>query len=275
VPARRATIGGLELAYHEDGGGAGGPPVFCVHGLTRNARDFDAVIAALKPHRRVIAVDVAGRGDSAWLADPSHYAVPVYTQQLLGLLDQLGCPQVDWIGTSMGGLIGMTVAATQPQRIRRFVINDIGPFIPQAALARIAAYMKVDHAWPTLDAAERHFRTNYAPFGPLTDAQWRHLTETSVRPGPTGGLVPAYDPALTDAFKDANPADVILWPLWAEIRQPVLVVRGADSDLLLRPTALGMVARGDVALAEFSGMGHAPSLLAEDQIAALSQWLLA
>jgi pimeloyl-ACP methyl ester carboxylesterase len=274
VTARKATVGDVALAYHEDGSGSG-PPVFCVHGLTRNARDFDAVIAALKPHRRVIAVDVAGRGDSAWLTDKTHYAVPVYAQQLLGLLDQLGCQQVDWIGTSMGGLIGMTVAATQPQRIRRLAVNDIGPFIPKEALARIAAYMKVDHAWPDLAAAEHHFRTNHAPFGPLTDAQWRHLTETSVRPGPNGGLMPAYDPALTDAFKGENPADINLWPLWAEIRQPVLVVRGADSDLLLRPTALGMVARGDVALAEFAGMGHAPSLLPADQIAALSQFLLA
>jgi pimeloyl-ACP methyl ester carboxylesterase len=275
VVAKKLSVGGVELAYHEDGSSAGGPPVFCVHGLNRNARDFDAVIAALKPHRRVIAVDVAGRGDSAWLADKSHYAVPVYAQQLLGLLDQLGCPQVDWIGTSMGGLIGMTVAATQPQRIRRFVINDIGPFIPKAALARIAAYMAVNHAWPDLAAAEQHFRTSYAPFGPLTDAQWRHLTETSVRPDASGRLVPANDPAMADAFKAVEPADLNLWPLWAEIRQPILVLRGAVSDLLLRPTALGMVARGDVALAEFAGIGHAPSLLADDQLATLSKWLLA
>jgi pimeloyl-ACP methyl ester carboxylesterase len=274
VAAKKATVGGVALAYHEEGGGSG-PPVFCVHGLTRNARDFDAVIAALKPHRRVIAVDVAGRGDSAWLSDKSHYAVPVYAQQLLGLLDQLDCPQVDWIGTSMGGLIGMTVAAVQPQRIRRFVINDIGPFIPKAALARIAAYMKVEHAWPDLAAAERHFRTNHAPFGPLTDAQWRHLTETSVRPGPNGGLVPAYDPAMADVFKAVEPADINLWSQWGAIKQPVLVLRGADSDLLLRPTALGMVARGDVALAEFAGMGHAPSLLPDDQLAVVSKFLLA
>jgi pimeloyl-ACP methyl ester carboxylesterase len=274
VPARKATVGDVELAYIEDGSGSG-PPVFCVHGLTRNARDFDAVIASVKPHRRVIAVDVAGRGDSAWLADKTQYNNPVYAQQLLALLDQLGLQQVDWIGTSMGGLIGMILAATQPQRIRRFAINDIGPFIPKAALARIAAYMTVDNAWPDMAAAERHFRTHHAPFGPLTDAQWRNLTETSVRPGATGGLVPAYDPAIADVFKTTVPADIALWPLWAEIRQPVLVLRGADSDLLLRPTALGMVARGDVALAEFAGMGHAPSLLPDDQLAVIAKFLLA
>jgi pimeloyl-ACP methyl ester carboxylesterase len=272
--AKRATVGGVELAYREDGNGTAGPPVFCVHGLTRNARDFDQVIETLKPHRRVIAVDVAGRGDSGRLADQSQYAYPVYTQQLLALLDQLGIDQVDWIGTSMGGLIGMMAAATVPARIRRFVINDIGPFIPKAALARIAAYMAVPHAWPTIEAAEAHYRANYAPFGPLTDAQWRHLTETSVRRG-EGGLVPAYDPAMTEAFKSVEPADIMLWPLWAEIRQPILVLRGADSDLLLRPTALGMVARGDVALREFAGIGHAPSLLARDQLDAIAGFLAA
>ncbi|MBI3514101.1 MAG: alpha/beta hydrolase [Proteobacteria bacterium] len=274
MAAHRATVDGVALAYIEDGAGHGGPPVLCVHGLTRNARDFDSVIATLKPHRRVIAVDVAGRGDSGWLADPTRYNYAVYTQQLLTLLDQLKVDQVDWIGTSMGGLIGMMVAATAPQRIRRFVINDIGPFIPKAALARIAGYIGVSHVWPTIEAAEAHYRKNSAPFGPLTDAQWRHLTETSVRPA-TGatGFVPAYDPALADAFKAVEPADVDLWSMWAEIRQPILVLRGADSDLLLKPTALGMVARGDVTLREFAGVGHAPALLAADQLDAISRFL--
>ncbi|MEJ0067483.1 MAG: hypothetical protein WDO24_00525 [Pseudomonadota bacterium] len=140
-------------------------------------------------------------------------------------------------------------------------------------MARIAGYMVVEHAWPTIEAAERHFRTHAAPFGPLTDVQWRHLTETSVRPH-NGGYMPAYDPAMADAFKGVEPVDINLWPLWAEIRQPILLLRGADSDLLLRPTALGMVARGDVELHEFAGMGHAPSLLADDQLDAIERWLL-
>src|SRR5258708_5902745 len=131
--------------------------------------------------------------------------------------------------------------------------------------------MVVEHAWPTIEAAERHFRTHAAPFGPLTDAQWRHLTETSVRRH-NGGFMPAYDPAMADAFQGGvEPVDINLWPLWAEIRQPILVLRGADSDLLLRPTALGMVARGDVALREFAGCGHAPSLLAPDRPGALER----
>jgi pimeloyl-ACP methyl ester carboxylesterase len=273
--ARQATVDGVTLAYLDAGAGSGGPPVFCVHGLTRNARDFDAVIATLAPHRRVIAVDVAGRGASSWLADKRLYSNPVYAQQLLALLDQLGLDQVDWIGTSMGALIGMAVAATAPTRIRRLVINDVGPFIPKAALTRIAGYMGVEHAWPTLAAAEAHFRTHFAPFGVLTDDQWRHLTATSVRPH-NGGFMPAYDPALADAFKGGEPlVDIELWPLWAEIRQPILLFRGAESDLLLRPTALGMVARGDVELHEFAGIGHAPSLLARDQLDAIERWLLA
>jgi len=272
--ARQATVDGVKLAYLDAGAGTGGPPVFCVHGLTRNARDFDSVIATLAPHRRVIAVDVAGRGDSDRLADKSLYNYPTYVRLLLGLLDQLGLDQVDWIGTSMGGLIGMTVAASAPARIRRFVINDVGPFIPKAALARIAGYMAADHVWPTIEVAEQHFRTHSAPFGPLTDAQWRHLTETSVRRH-NGGFVPAYDPAMAEAFKGVEPVDIELWPLWAEIRQPILLLRGAESDLLLRPTALGMVARGDVELREFAGIGHAPSLLARDQLDTIERWLLA
>jgi pimeloyl-ACP methyl ester carboxylesterase len=272
--ARQAAVDGVTLAYFDQGSGTAGPPVFCVHGLTRNARDFDAVVATLAPHRRVIAVDVAGRGGSGWLADKQLYANPTYVGHLLALLDQLGLEQVDWIGTSMGGLIGMAVAASAPARIRRLVLNDIGPFIPKAALVRLAGYMVVEHAWPTLEAAEIHFRTHFAPFGALTDAQWRHLTETSVRRH-DGGFMPAYDPALADAFKSAEPADIDLWPLWAEIRQPILLLRGAESDLLLRPTALGMVARGDVELHEFAGIGHAPSLLARDQLDAIERWLLA
>ncbi len=272
--ARQATVDGVTLAYLDQGAGTGGPPVFCVHGLTRNARDFDAVIARLAPHRRVIAVDVAGRGDSDPLPGPKSYVYPVYVALIVKLLDQLGLDQVDWIGTSMGGLIGMMVAASAPARIRRLVMNDIGPFIPKASLARIAGYMAVDHVWPTIEAAEQHFRIHSAPFGPLTDAQWRHLTETSVRRR-NGGFVPAYDPAMAEAFKSVEPADINLWPLWAEIRQPILLLRGAESDLLLRPTALGMVARGDVELREFAGCGHAPSLLAPDQLDAIERWLLA
>jgi pimeloyl-ACP methyl ester carboxylesterase len=276
VTARQATIDGITLAYLEQGAGSGiaGPPVFCVHGLTRNAHDFDSVIARLAPHRRVIAVDVAGRGDSDPLPGPQSYVYPVYVALIVKLLDQLKLDQVDWIGTSMGGLIGMMVAASAPARIRRLVMNDIGPFIPKASLARIAGYMAADHVWPTIEAAEQHFRIHSAPFGPLTDAQWRHLTETSVRRH-NGGFVPAYDPAMAEAFKSVEPADINLWPLWAEIRQPILLLRGAESDLLLRPTALGMVARGDVALREFAGCGHAPALLADDQLDAIERWLLA
>jgi pimeloyl-ACP methyl ester carboxylesterase len=274
MAARQATVGGVTLAYLEEGAGVGGPPVLCVHGLTRNAHDFDQVIATLKPHRRVLAVDVAGRGDSGWLDDKSHYTNLVYAQQLIQLLDQLTIDQVDWIGTSMGGLIGMIVAATAPTRIRRLVLNDIGPFIPKAAIARIGAYMTVDHSWPTIEAAEAHFRLHCAPFGPLSDAQWRYLTETSVRQV-NGAYVRGYDPAMAAAFKGVEPADVVLWPVWAEIRQPILLLRGAESDLLLKPTALGMVARGDVTLHEFAGVGHAPALLARDQLDTIQRWLLA
>jgi pimeloyl-ACP methyl ester carboxylesterase len=277
VPRTEATIDGVRLSYVDEGptGAASGLPVFCVHGLTRNAHDFDAVLPALAPHRRVIAVDVPGRGQSAWLDDKSQYNNPFYAQLLLKLLDHLKLDQVDWIGTSMGGLIAMVVAVTAPARIRRLVLNDIGPFIPKASLDRIAIHLTATHEWADLAGAEAHFRKAYAPFGRLSDDEWRHFTETRVAKTADGRITTSYDPGIAQAFQGVEIKDINLWPLWAEIRVPVLLLRGADSDLLLRPTALGMVAAGPVQLREFADTGHAPALRARDQLDAITGWVLA
>ncbi len=171
------------MAYAEWGAAEAARVVLCVHGLTRSGRDFDRLAAALAASGcRVVCPDVVGRGSSDWLEDPAGYAYPQYLADMTALIARLDVEAVDWVGTSMGGLIGMMLAAQPGTPIRRLVINDIGPFIPKAALARIGDYLGQDQSFADLEAAEAHLRTVHAPFGPLTDAQWEHLTLHSVRP---------------------------------------------------------------------------------------------
>ena len=248
--------------------------VVCVHGLTRNGRDFDGLAAALEDQLRVACPDVPGRGNSAWLADPKDYSYAVYTADMAAFLAHLGGGPVDWIGTSMGGLIGMLLAAQPETPIRRLVLNDIGPFVAKAALARIAAYVGSDPRFPDLDGVETYLRNVHAPFGPLSDSDWRRLAGTSARPDDAGGWRLHYDPAIALNFQQAAEADVDLWAVWDAIRCPVLVLRGAESDLLDKPTAEAMTSRGPKAqLIEFSGVGHAPALVAPEQIEAIRAWL--
>jgi len=256
-----------------------GAPVLCVHGLTRTGRDFDALAQALASEgRRVLCPDLPGRGASDWLPDPNLYALPAYVAALSHLLARLDGP-VDWVGTSLGGLCGMVVAATPGQPIRRMVLNDIGPFVPKAALARIRDYVGTEVEFPDLAALEAHLRAVHAPFGPLTDAQWRHLAETSARPAAAGGGGAAvklhYDPGIAVPIRAVEPSDLDLWPLWERIGVPVLVVRGARSDLLLPETAARMAARPGVRLAEIPEAGHAPALMDGAQIGLVRDFLAA
>ena len=156
----------LELGYIEWGETTAPRTVVCVHGLTRNAHDFDVLAAALAARGcRVLAVDVAGRGSSGWLADPGQYIVPVYAAQLTRFLEQLGLSGVDWIGTSMGGLIGMALAAGENPPMARLVINDIGPLVGKASLAQIRSYLGLDLVFPDMAALEAHLRLIHASFG--------------------------------------------------------------------------------------------------------------
>jgi pimeloyl-ACP methyl ester carboxylesterase len=265
-----------ELAYVEWGGGEG-RPVVCAHGLTRNARDFDALARALVARgRRVVAVDFPGRGRSAWLTDSALYAFPTYLAALAALIARLDRPEVDWVGTSMGGLAGMMLAAQPRTPVARLVVNDVGPFIPKAALERIAGYVGQTPRFASLDAVEAHLRRVAAPFGALSDAQWRHLAEHgAVRDGEGWRL--HYDPAIATAFAATPPADVDLWSVWERIAAPTLVIRGAESDLLLEDTARRMAGRTDgrVDLVEFAGCGHAPALMAPEQVATIADFLSA
>ena len=247
----------------------------CVHGLTRNGRDFDFLAAALEDRYRIACPDVVGRGASAWTASAKDYAVPQYLADATALLARLGVETVDWLGTSMGGMMGMFAAATPGSPVRRLILNDIGPFIPKAALERIATYVGADPHFADLDAVEQYLRKVHAPFGNLSDAQWRHMAVHGARPLDGGGFGLAYDPAIANAFQGDATTDVDLWAIWDRIKCPVLVLRGAESDLLLRETAEEMTRRGPKArLIEFAGCGHAPALMAPEQIAAVRDWLL-
>jgi pimeloyl-ACP methyl ester carboxylesterase len=275
-----SPAGFVRLAWVEWGPEAAPRTVICVHGLTRNARDFDDLARALAAQGwRVVSVDVPGRGRSEWLRRPEDYAYPFYASALAALIGRLDAAQVDWVGTSMGGLIGLMLAAQPDTPIRRLVLNDIGAFIPKASLERIAQYVGRDPLFGSVGEVEAYLRQVNAPFGPLSDAQWRHLASHSALQAEDGRWRLHYDPAIGKAFATAPVDDVALWPIWEPIACPVLILRGAESDLLARATAEEMTRRGAAALAgkvelrEIAGVGHAPALMALDQIALVRDFL--
>jgi pimeloyl-ACP methyl ester carboxylesterase len=261
------------VTYYEWGDVENPRVVICVHGLTRNGRDFDVLARRLAPQFRVVCPDVAGRGLSQWLTHKQDYGYPVYLADMAAIVARTGADKVDWIGTSMGGLIGMMLAAQPETPIRRLLLNDIGPFIPRAALERLALYVGKAPPFATFETLEQYLRMVMAPFGALTDEQWRHLATHSNRRNDDGSFSLSYDPAIANAF--VGPLqDVVLWPVWDAIRCPTLVMRGKESDLLLRKTAEEMTQRGPRAqLVELDGIGHAPALMAEDQIAVVRAFL--
>lgn len=245
------------------------PPLVCVHGLTRLGLDFEAVAARLSRARTVIALDMPGRGKSAWLADVRLYAYPQYVADCLHVLRTLGFSRVDWLGTSMGGLIGLFMAAGEGSPIRKLVLNDVGPFLPLSALKRIGDYVARTPRFATLAEAERHCRAIYADFGITGDAAWKRFTETTMRAAEGGGYVFHYDPGIAQVFTSVR-EDINLWPVYEKLQLPVLVLRGVRSDVLLEDTARMMQACGPKAgLITFAGCGHAPALQNDEQLAAL------
>jgi len=274
---RCASPTGLHRMAYRQWGDPGNPRVLvCVHGLTRNGRDFDDLARALMPHYRVVCPDVVGRGRSGRLKDASGYAIPQYVADMVTLIARLDAEEVHWVGTSMGGLIGMALAGMPDTPINRMVLNDVGPVITGESLRRIGQYVGADPTWATFDEALAYVRQVSAPFGPLSDAQWRHLTETSVSCRADGRWGFRYDPAIGEAFRMAFAAvDIDLWPLYEAVRCPTLAVRGAESDLLRRETWQQMAERGPRAkLAEIAGVGHAPMFMDDSQIAVVRDFLL-
>lgn len=266
-----------DMAYGEWGDRENPRVLVCVHGLTRCSRDFDFLAEALAGHYRVVCPDVVGRGRSARLRDPRHYTVPQYCSDMATLLARLDAGTVHWLGTSMGGLIGMALAAQPETPIRRLVLNDVGPVVTGVSLARIGQYLGSAPRFSSLAAAQAYVRAVSAPFGQLTDGQWRHLTEHAVRQAGDGQFEFIYDPGIAEPFRQAmgDSGDVDLWPLYESVACPTLVLRGAESDLLTAETAAEMTRRGPRAsLVEIPGVGHAPVLMNEDQIAIVREFLL-
>lgn len=268
-----ATTGFHTLRWVE-WGPEDGAPVLCVHGLTRNGRDFDPLARALAAEgRRVICPDLPGRGASDWLPRGELYQPPVYVGALAHLLAKLDAPWVDWVGTSLGGICGMLAAVIPGHPIRRMVLNDVGAFIPKASLERIRDYVGVEGDFPDLAALERHIRQVHASFGALTDADWAHLAEHSARVVAGGAVRLHYDPAIAIPMLRAPVEALELWPIWNAITLPVLLIRGAESDLLPADTADRMAMRRGVRLEVIAGAGHAPALMDPAQIAIVADFL--
>jgi len=261
------------VVYFEWGEPANPRVVICVHGIGRNARDFDDVAEALAPTHRVISVDMPGRGESEWLADPNDYIFPTYLTTLTALIARSGADTVGWIGTSMGGLLGITLAAQPGSPVARLVVNDVGPTIEAVALERIRGYFGTDPTFATYAEIAQYVRTISAPFGLQDDAQWDRIVRTNVRQRAGGLWGLAYDPGIAVPFRTtAAPPD--LWPLWDRIGCPTLVLRGAQSDLLSAATAAEMSARGPrPRVVEVPGVGHAPMLMSGDQIEPVIRFL--
>ena len=282
--------GGHRMAYWRWGNPASSHVVLCVHGLTRQGRDFDTLAQALCDKAgdalQVICPDVAGRGQSDWLKDPQGYQIPFYAADMLALLAQLQPSTLDWVGTSMGGLMGIAVAG-QPElppfaRVRRLVLNDVGPVIEWQALQRIGQYLGKVSMFDTEQEAADALWAIASSFGPHTPEQWLTLTRPQIKPADDGSgrLTLRYDPALAEPFKavtaeSAAQGEAMLWQAYDQITAHTLLLRGADSDLLATATAHAMTQRGPKArLIEFAGVGHAPTLVAHDQVDAVVSFLL-
>lgn len=279
--------GGTHRMAYVEWGDADNPAVlFCVHGLTRCSRDFDALAEAMSDQYRVICPDVAGRGRSEWLPDPAMYNVPQYAADMMVLIRHLAPATLHWLGTSMGGLIGMGLASQAVSSssaglpaISKLVLNDVGPVITAISLQRIGQYLGKPVSFPDMAAACAFVQATSPGFGNLSPAQWQHLTEHVVHPDASGQLVFRYDPRIVESFaaalRDSGGQDIELWPLYEQIACPTLLLRGADSDLLTRDTALAMTRRGPQALlVEFAGIGHAPVLMDPAQIKVVRNFLL-
>ena len=270
-----------DMAYVEWGDPANPRVLVCVHGLTRCGRDFDFLAASLAGAYRVICPDVVGRGMSDWLSDPQHYAIHQYAQDMVALLARLDVESVDWLGTSMGGMIGMALAAQPQSPIRRLILNDVGPVIAAGALARIGEYLATPPDFASPAEAEAYIRLVAAPFGQLSDDQWRHLTAHVIKSGSAGRYQFRYDPGIAAPFAQAAASqgegkDIELWPLYDMIRCPTLVVRGERSDLLTREAVAQMEARGPKARSvEIPEVGHAPMFLDPAQVGVVHDFLCA
>ncbi len=267
--------GSHKTAYFQWGNPGPTPPIICVHGLTRNAHDFDKLAQALSHRTQVLCPDVVGRGQSDWLPSPQLYDYSQYVSDMNTLMTQTKAPKISWIGTSMGGLIGMMLAAMPQSPIKCLIINDVGPYLEAKALDRIGSYVGTAPKFQNLKEVEHYLRTVHAPFAPMTNQDWQTMAQHGSKQTPDGSYQLSYDPKIGDALRASlTGQDVNLWPIWEAISCPTLVIRGAKSDLLSKGTAQQMTTTGPKAqLIEIAEAGHAPSLMSQDQINLIANWL--
>jgi pimeloyl-ACP methyl ester carboxylesterase len=274
------------MAWWQWGDPAAQHVVVCVHGLSRQGRDFDVLARALCERSdhpiRVVCPDVAGRGQSDWLKDPMGYQIPAYAADMLALLGTLRPATLDWVGTSMGGLIGLVLAGQPelPCKIRKLVLNDVGPVIAWQAIQRIGEYLGAPVRFTSVEQAAEALRLISVGFGPHTREQWLALTRPMLKPAGEGGFILHYDPAIAVPYRTLTAetsaqGEATLWRLYDAITAETLLLRGAQSDLLSPETAQAMTQRGPRArLVEFAGVGHAPTLVAADQVQTVCDFLL-
>lgn len=260
----------VQTHYTEWGASDNPEVVCCVHGLTRNSRDFDELARAMSERFRVVCVDVVGRGLSGWLNDAKGYNYTSYANQLGGVLAHLNADAVRWVGTSMGGILGMLLAAAPNSPISQMVISDVGPVIPEQSLKQIADYLGKAPTFDSLLQVEQYLRLVHSGFGQLEDHQWRHLAVHSTREEARGWRL-HYDPAIAEAFQEIS-GDVDLTPIWQQITCPVLVLRGAESELMGAKLAENMAQRPNVRLIEIPDVGHAPMMMSPGEINALEEF---
>lgn len=274
--------GFFNLAYTEWGPPRAERTVLCAHGVSRLGRDFDHLAMGLAAAgARVVAPDLPGRGRSDWLGSWAHYSDATYTAAMAALIARLDVESIDWVGTSAGGHIGMMVAAEAGTPIRRLILNDFGARLAASALRPIAGYLGRDWRFESFEELEAHVRDAHAPFGTLTDDQWRHIAEHSAVRDDRGGLRFHYDPAIGRRFMVPILVDIVLWRLWERVECPVLVIRGQHSTVLSVATVAEMLKRGTAAregqvfAVEVPGCGHAPALMDDDQIAMVREFTFA
>ena len=275
------TFGLTRVAYVEWGPADSDQVVICVHGLTRNSRDFDFLARRLaQKGYRVLAPDLPGRGRSDWLKNGSDYHLPAYLAATAAVIARSGAEQVDWLGTSLGGHIGMEMAALPGNPVRRLILNDFGARLSGIALQRIATYLRNPRRFDTLEGLEQHLRSIHETFGALTDKHWRHLAEHSAVKTPEGEYRQHYDPAIAKRFSWPMMVDIALWDVWEKVACPTLIIHGEDSDLLHASTVRDMQRRGiagkakKVRAIEVRECGHAPSLMTDSQIALVEDFLV-
>ena len=271
---------GLHQMVYKEWGDPDNPNVLlCVHGVTRLSDDFDVLARVLSGRYRVICPDVVGRGRSGWLKNPQYYQVPQYISDMVTLIARVNPGNLSFLGTSMGGLIGMGLASLKDNPIQKLILNDIGPYLNVTALTRIAQYISQPIRFATFDEAALYVRTISSTFGEHTEEEWHKFCKDVLRQDNDGMWIRHYDLNLAVSMQGITPElaqamQVMMWAAYDAISCPTLLLRGADSDLLLRETAVEMTKRGPKAqLVEFENVGHAPTLVHVDQIAVISEFL--